>query len=122
MKKLKSIISYFALILISFTCVSWGKYGHQLVGDVAKVYVNKSVLDSVQKYLGNMSWADASTWMDEIRSDHFYDYLKHTHYINVDEGQSYVKTNDDNIINELKKEKLLSLKVKQPPSRKDYLV
>ena len=92
MKKIKSVISYFALILISYTCVSWGKYGHELVGDVAKVYVNKPVMDSVQKYLGDMSWGDASTWMDEIRSDHFYDYLKPMHYVNVEEGQTYVKT------------------------------
>src|ERR1043166_2710223 len=103
MKKIIAICFYFAFSFYSISCIAWGAYGHKLVGDIAKVYVNKSASHSVQKYLGDMNWADASVWMDEIRSNHFYDYLKPMHYINVEEGKSYVKSNEDNIINELEK-------------------
>lgn len=103
MKKLNAITIAILLTLKSFASFGWGAFGHRLVGEIAKVYVNKSALDSVQKFLGETTWADASVWMDEIRSNRFYDYLKPMHYINVEEGKSYVKLNDDNIINELEK-------------------
>lgn len=41
--------------------------------------------------------------MDEIRSDHAYDYLKPYHYINIEKGESYKPTSGANIINELNK-------------------
>jgi hypothetical protein len=103
MKKIIFLIFSSVLTFYSLSCSAWGAYGHRLVGDIAKVYVNKSVLDSVNKYLGDMTWADASVWMDEIKSNHFYDNLKPMHYINIEEDKSYVKTNEDNIINELEK-------------------
>lgn len=90
-----------ALLLCNLHSFGWGAFGHRLVADIAKVYCNKAVLDSVNKYLGDGSWGDAAVWMDEIRSDHFYDRLKQMHYINIDEGKLYEKTNEDNIINEL---------------------
>jgi hypothetical protein len=43
-------------------------------------YLNKGVKDSVQKYLGTMTFEEASTWMDDVRSDHSYDYMKTWHY------------------------------------------
>ena len=67
----------------------WGKTGHHIIVDVAKGYVNKSVQDSVNKYLGDMTWEAASTWMDELRGDAKYDYMKKWHYINLEKGMQY---------------------------------
>jgi hypothetical protein len=39
--------------------------------------------------------------MDEIRSNHQYDYMKPWHYVNIEKGQQYEPTKDGNIINEL---------------------
>jgi hypothetical protein len=39
-----------------------------------------------------------AVWMDEMRSDQQYDYMKHWHYINIEKEGSYVPGNGDNII------------------------
>jgi hypothetical protein len=101
MKKIPLIICAFLFTINISRCLAWGAFGHELVGDIAKVYVKKSVADSVQKYLGDMTWAKAAVWMDEIRSDHSFDNFKPLHYINIDEGKEYEDTNEVNIINGL---------------------
>ncbi len=101
MKKTALIVVCFSLVFKSISCFAWGSFGHELVGDIAKVYVNKSVADSVQKYLGDITWGKAAVWMDEIRANGSYDYMKPMHYINVEKDSVYVKTDAPNIINEL---------------------
>jgi hypothetical protein len=61
------------------------------------------VQDSVQKYLGAMSFEEASVWMDEIKKDHTYDYMKTWHYINIDKDKTYIKTTEPNVVDELQK-------------------
>ncbi len=80
---------------------AWSKEGHELVAEYAKTYSSKSAQDSVNKYLGDMTWEKAATWMDDVRSDHSYDYLKPTHYINIEKDKTYVKTSEKNIMTEL---------------------
>ena len=40
-------------------------------------------------------------FLDEIKNDASYDYLKERHYINVERDATYVKTKDPNAVNEL---------------------
>lgn len=75
----------------SFSMFSWGAKGHKIVAEIAKKSLGKDIIDSVEKYLGSMSFEDASVWMDDIRSDHSYDYLKPFHYVNVEKDKTYVK-------------------------------
>ena len=93
-----------ALILntISFS-YGWGKVGHHIIVDVAKSYVGKNVQDSVTKYLGDMTWESASTWMDELRGDSKYDFMKQWHYVNIEKGNHYDTTleNGNNIVKQL---------------------
>jgi hypothetical protein len=93
------------LILIilssSFKSFSWSKDGHEIVAKIAKSYLKKPVLDSVQKYLDTLSMEKASTWMDEQRNNHQFDYLKPWHYVNVPKDKTYVKTEKPNLINQL---------------------
>ncbi len=105
---MKTKIFRFALILVLLLSISsfsygWGKVGHQIIVDVAKSYVSKSVQDSVSKYLGDMTWESASTWMDELRGNSEYDYMKKWHYINIEKGNQYDTTieNGNNVVKQL---------------------
>lgn len=91
------------LFNISYFSYGWGKVGHHIIVEVAKNYVSKSVQDSVTKYLGDMTWEAASTWMDELRGDAKYDYMKKWHYINIEKGNLYDTTieNGNNVVKQL---------------------
>jgi len=105
---MKTRILRFAVVVVSLFSISifsygWGKTGHHIIVDVAKSYVSKNVQDSVSKYLGDMTWEAASTWMDEQRGDSQYDYMKKWHYINIDKGSQYDSTyeNGNNVVKQL---------------------
>jgi hypothetical protein len=93
------------LILIilssSFKSFSWSKDGHEIVAKIAKSYLKKPVLDSVNKYLDTLSFEEASTWMDDQRKNHAFDYLKPWHYVNIAKDATYVETEKPNLINQL---------------------
>jgi hypothetical protein len=86
LKNLRFVLVLISLLSISSFSFGWGKVGHHIIVDVAKNYITKNVQDSVNKYLGDMSWEAASTWMDELRGNSQYDYMKQWHYINVEKG------------------------------------
>ncbi len=89
------------LFIKSVSVYAWGREGHIIVAEIAKKYLNQNVQDSVQKYLGNMYFAEAATWMDDVRKDHNYDYMKTWHYVNVEKDKTYVKTSEENVITKL---------------------
>lgn len=90
-----------ALLLGMSQAQAWGSRGHKIVAHIAQAALDKSVIDSVKYYLDETSFGEAAVWMDEVRSDHNYDYMKPMHYINVEKDKTYVKTSGPNIINEL---------------------
>ncbi len=94
------ILPFFAFLLPAST-YAWGSKGHKIIAAIAKQCLNKQVADSVQKYLGVMSFEEASVWMDEVRSDNSYDYLKPWHYVNVEKDKTYVKTKDPEVVNQI---------------------
>lgn len=100
MKKI-AILTVAAVMLSISSAFAWGNKGHKIVAQLAKLNLDKSVIDSVQFYLGQTSFEDAAVWMDEVRSDHSYDYMKPMHYVNVEKDKTYVKVSDPNIVNEL---------------------
>ena len=89
--------------LLSLASFGWGKEGHIMTAEVAKEHLSKTTQDSLAFYLGDMSLAQASTWMDEIKKDTSLDYLKPLHYINIEPGKEYDPASKDNIISELNK-------------------
>ena len=90
-------------LLSPFLTFAWGSEGHKITDDVAYHYLDQATKDSVVAYLDGATFEEAGCWMDEIRSDHQYDYLKPCHYINIEKGESYKPTSGANIINELNK-------------------
>ena len=85
------------ILLTSLKSYSWSKDGHEIVAKIAKHYLQNPVLDSVQKYLDTLSFEKASTWMDNVRSNHEYDYLKPWHYVNIAKDKTYVETEKPNL-------------------------
>jgi hypothetical protein len=89
------------IIFASYKSFSWSKDGHEIVVKIAKSYLTKPVLDSVNKYLDTLSFEEASTWMDDQRKNHAFDYLKPWHYVNIAKDKTYVATETPNLINQL---------------------
>ena len=97
------LITFFNLL--SFFLYGWGKTGHHIIVEVAKAHLNKYIQDSIDKYLVNISWEDASTWMDDVRRNPEYSYFKTWHYINIEKNTSYdsSKVGLDNVYIQLQK-------------------
>jgi hypothetical protein len=96
-KKLILIVStlFFILPQSSF---AWGSKGHKLVADIAAHFLDDSTKQKVQSYLGSISFEEAGTWMDDNRSNSYYDFMKTWHYADIEKGQNYVPSADKNII------------------------
>lgn len=118
---MKKLIIIGTLTLLSFQSFGWGAKGHKMVAEFAKLALSadQHVIDSVQYFLGKMTFQEASVWMDDVRSDAAYDYLKPRHYVNVERDATYVKTKDDNAVNEL--EIVISILSAKGPRDKDKI-
>jgi hypothetical protein len=96
---MKNIFQFIALLIISIILplksFAWGKQGHSIVAEVAFNYLDANTKSNLLKYLDGMSIEDASNWMDDMRDDHSYDYMKPYHYVNFEKG-SIVKVNPGN--------------------------
>ncbi|WP_395047868.1 S1/P1 nuclease [Flavobacterium sp.] len=87
----------------STTSFAWGKKGHSLVAEVAFNYLDPATRKVLLEYLDGMTIQDAANWMDDIKSDKAYDYLRKLHYINAERGQKITANNEENIIGALTK-------------------
>ena len=97
----KNFILFFFSLLLPASTYAWGSKGHKIVAAIAKQCLTKQVTDSVQSFLGTMSFEEASVWMDEVRGDNSYDYLKPWHYVNVEKDKTYVKTKNPEVVNQI---------------------
>ncbi len=101
MKKVCKVCFLIFVLCKSIVCFGGGTIGHELVVEVARSRVKREILDSVNEYLGKLTWEKASVWMDKMRSDHSSDHMKPRHDINIEKNNTYLKTNFANIINEV---------------------
>ena len=88
------------LFVIMFTCLSaksyaWGKRGHELVAQIAFRFLDDSTQQIVKKYLGNLSIEEAANWMDDERSNSYYNYMRTWHYLDIDKGETYNTTSTE---------------------------
>lgn len=92
------VISIFILSIFSISqALAWGQTGHRVVGEVASFYLKRKVEKQVSEILNQQSMAVASVWMDNIKSDDSWDYVKPWHWVSIPDGMSYDETekNDD---------------------------
>ena len=88
-------------IMVPKNLFAWGKQGHALVAEIAYSFLDTNTRKAVLKGLDGMTVEDAGNWMDYMRSDHKFDFMKQWHYVNVEKGNLYEATKDDNILNAL---------------------
>ena len=100
-KALITLAFLLTLIIFPNKTFAWGKKGHALVAQVAFTYLDENTKKVVLQYLDGMTIEEAANWMDNIKSDHSYDYMKPYHYVNFDKGAKVVELNGDNIIYQL---------------------
>ena len=98
-----TIILSILMLAAPMSSFCWGGEGHKNIGNVANHYLDQRTRDSLSFYLAGVSLADAGLWMDEMRKNHDYNYMKPWHYINIKQGENYQPNKDENIINELNK-------------------
>jgi hypothetical protein len=94
------LFSFVAFIQPS-SCFAWGREGHHIVAEIAYKYLSEQARTNVMNYLGGISIDEAGVWMDEMRSDKSYDYMKPWHYINIEKGDSYTPNTEENVVNEI---------------------
>jgi len=90
-------------VVVPHSSYAWGKKGHEIVAEIAFSLLDDNVKDSVIKYLDTMSIEYASVWMDEMRSNPTFNYMRPWHYVDFEKGAVYKATKEDNIINALNK-------------------
>ena len=99
-------MKYLLIVVFSsymLNALAWGSGGHKITARIANRQLNKAIKDSLSNYLGETTLEEASVWMDEVRSNHEYDYQKPWHYINVEKGGSYDPSSTGNIMWELQR-------------------
>jgi hypothetical protein len=102
MKRIFYCVGFSVLFLAN--TFAWGERGHHIVAQLAKNILDKSVRDSVQFYLGKMSFKESAVWMDKIKRDKTYAHMRTWHYINLEKDEKYSSEHDHpNVVNELQK-------------------
>jgi hypothetical protein len=91
------------LFLLPINSIAWGKKGHALVAEVAFNYLDPTTRKVLLEKLDGMTIQDAANWMDDIKGNKEYDYLRKQHYINAERGQNIQQDNGENIIGLLTK-------------------
>ncbi|MFP5040129.1 S1/P1 nuclease [Parasediminibacterium sp. JCM 36343] len=89
------IASLFSMPKISF---AWGARGHRLVAEIAFHYLDDSTKDIVKHYLRKTSIEDAATWMDENKSNSYYDFMRSWHYVDIDRDSVYHVSSEKNLL------------------------
>lgn len=87
MKKLIGITV--ALLCLNVVVLAWGQTGHRVVGQIAQNHLSNKAKAALSKIMGHESLVEASTWMDNIKSDDKYDFMKPWHYVTIPDGQTY---------------------------------
>ena len=83
--------TYICSVLLVFCFLkanAWGAKGHAMVAQVAFTYLDETTQKNVLAYLDGMTIEEAANWMDNIKDDHSYDYMKPWHYANFPEGKT----------------------------------
>ena len=78
--------------------MAWGKTGHSLVAEVAFKLLDDSTQKIVKQYLGNLTIEEAANWMDNERSNSYYNFMRPWHYIDIDKGEKFTPGSERNIL------------------------
>ena len=78
-----------AMIFCSVMAFAWGQTGHRVVGKIAENHLSKKAKSALACIMGTEGLVEASTWMDNIKSDDKYDHTHQWHYVTIPDGKDY---------------------------------
>jgi len=84
-------LSIFLILIPSI--LGWGRIGHRIVGEIAQIHLPVHIQKSAIELLDGQSFAQASTWSDEIRGDKAYESTFWYHFINIEDDQTLETAN-----------------------------
>ena len=93
-----AFILFFLSVTTSQRSFAWGKKGHEMVAQIAFHFLDDSTQKLVKSFLGNLSIEEAAQWMDDEKSNSYYNYMRTWHYVNVEKGETYKPTTERDII------------------------
>jgi len=98
MKKKATVLLSLLLIVYSTQALAWGRTGHKLVAEIAYRYMSEDARKALTKYLDGMTMDEAGNWMDDQRSNNYYNFMRTWHYLDVEKGQQYQPSPERNAI------------------------
>lgn len=96
-----SFLLIFSTLFFNTAAKAWGPDGHAIVANLALSFVKDDVRKNVLAVLGDMPVDTAANWMDIIKSNPDYDFMRTWHYVDFPKGSSYQPSDQYNIINRL---------------------
>lgn len=100
MKKHLFLIAIISSFLFAFQqkTFAWGRTGHSLVAEIAFQLLDEPTQKIVKDYLGKYTIEEAANWMDNERSNSYYNFMRPWHYIDIDKGTEFKPTAERNIL------------------------
>lgn len=96
------VVTFVSIVFVNPQKASaWGPEGHKLVLEIAMKLLKPDVKNDVLAVLDTMSLNTAANWMDIVRANSEYDFMKTWHYIDFAADQQYHPSTDENIVNRL---------------------
>lgn len=118
-KTILSLLIIALLMTFSKQSFAWGKRGHELVGKIAWYFLDEPTRALVKKYIGNLSFEEAANWMDDERSNSYYNYMRTWHYLDIDKGGTYDNNSTERNILTILHSAIVDLRDYKNKKRKD---
>lgn len=100
MKKHLLSLALIVTFILSFqqNIFAWGRTGHSLVAEIAFQLLDEPTQKIVKDYLGKYTIEEAANWMDNERSNSYYNFMRTWHYIDIDKGTEFKPSAERNIL------------------------
>ncbi len=73
------IVTIVCVLSFNAKALAWGPEGHAIVGRLALQFVNADVKKNIRNIHGDMPMDTAANWMDMMKSDADYDFMRPWH-------------------------------------------
>ncbi|MFT4661089.1 MAG: hypothetical protein ACI8XB_001360 [Patiriisocius sp.] len=67
----------------------WGQTGHRAIGKIAENHLTPITRANLERLMGYESLGQSGTWMDEVRSDSTYNFMKDWHWVTIPDSCTY---------------------------------
>ena len=77
------------LLFGTLNAISWGLTGHRVIAEIAQKHINSKTQKELKRVFEHESLAFNANWMDFVKSDTSYDYMKPWHYATIPDNKTY---------------------------------